>query len=407
MKRVVVTGIGIHSCIGNSIDEVRNSLFNGKSGIVFDKVRKEMGFRSALTGKVDMPDLKGKISRRERIGMAEEGFYAYAATEQAFNQAKIDLDFLEKNEVGILYGNDSSAKAVVESAEIMREKKDTMLLGSGAIFQGMNSTVTMNLATIFKLRGINFTVSGACASGSHAIGIGYFMIKHGFQDIVLCGGAQEVNPESMASFDGLSAFSIRENEPEKASRPFDIHRDGLVPSGGAASLILESYESAVKRGAPILAEVAGYGFSSNGSHISVPNVDGPLRSLNMAVEQSGLKITEIDYVNAHATATPVGDMNEAKAIDMAFGDHKPYISSTKSMTGHECWMAGASEAVYSIIMMNNGFVAPNINLTEPGDEAKSLNITPIAVQMKVDTVLSNSFGFGGTNSTIILKKFVK
>lgn len=407
MKRVVVTGIGIHSCIGNSIDEVRNSLFNGKSGIVFDKVRKDMGFRSALTGKVEMPDLKGKISRRERVGMAEEGFYSYAATEQAFSQAKIDLDFLEKNEVGILYGNDSSAKAVVESAEIMREKKDTMLLGSGAIFQGMNSTVTMNLATIFKLRGINFTVSGACASGSHAIGIGYFMIKHGFQDIVLCGGAQEVNPESMASFDGLSAFSTRENEPEKASRPFDIHRDGLVPSGGAASLILESYESAVKRGAPILAEVAGYGFSSNGSHISVPNVDGPLRSLNMAVEQSGLKITEIDYVNAHATATPVGDMNEAKAIDMAFGEHKPYISSTKSMTGHECWMAGASEAVYSIIMMNNGFVAPNINLTEPGEEARPLRITPVTVETKVDTVLSNSFGFGGTNSTIILKKFVK
>lgn len=407
MRRVVVTGIGIHSCIGNSIDEVRNSLFNGKSGIVFDKVRKDMGFRSALTGKVEMPDLKGKISRRERVGMAEEGFYSYAATEQAFEQAKIDLDFLEKNEVGILYGNDSSAKAVVESAEIMREKKDTMLLGSGAIFQGMNSTVTMNLATIFKLRGINFTVSGACASGSHAIGIGYFMIKHGFQDIVLCGGAQEVNPESMASFDGLSAFSTRESEPEKASRPFDIHRDGLVPSGGAASLILESYESAVKRGAPILAEVAGYGFSSNGSHISVPNVDGPLRSLNMAVEQSGLKIKEIDYVNAHATATPVGDMNEAKAIDMAFGDYKPYISSTKSMTGHECWMAGASEAVYSIIMMNNGFVAPNINLTEPGEEARPLRITPVTVETKVDTVLSNSFGFGGTNSTIILKKFVK
>lgn len=407
MRRVVVTGIGIHSCIGNTVEEVRESLFNGRSGIVFDKIRKEMGFRSALTGKVDMPDLKGKISRRERIGMAEEGFYAYAATEQAFNQAGIDIDFLEKNEVGILFGNDSSAKAVVESAEIMREKKDTMLLGSGAIFQGMNSTVTMNLATIFKLRGINFTVSGACASGSHAIGIGYFMIKHGFQEIVLCGGAQEVNPESMASFDGLSAFSTRESEPDKASRPFDIHRDGLVPSGGAASLILESYESAVKRGAPILAEVAGYGFSSNGSHISVPNVDGPLRSLNMAVEQSGLKITDIDYVNAHATATPVGDMNEAKAIDMAFGDHKPFVSSTKSMTGHECWMAGASEAVYSIIMMHNGFVAPNINLTEPGEEARSLKITPVTVQTKVDTVLSNSFGFGGTNSTIILRKFVK
>lgn len=407
MRRVVVTGIGIHSCIGYSIDEVRDALFKGKSGIVFDKERKDLGFRSALTGKVNMPDIKGKVSRRERIGMADQGIYAYASTDQAFSQAKMDLDFLEKNEVGILFGNDSSAKAVIDSADIMKEKKDTMLLGSGAIFQAMNSTVTMNLATIFKLRGINFTVSGACASGSHAIGLGYLMIRTGLQEIVLCGGAQEVNHHSMASFDGLSAFSTRESEPEKASRPFDINRDGLVPSGGAASLVLESYESAVKRGVPILAEVVGYGFSSNGSHISVPNVGGPLRSLQMAIRDSGLNIKEIDYVNAHATATPVGDMNEAKAIDLAFGDHKPLISSTKSMTGHECWMAGASEAVYSIIMMHNDFVAPNINFSQPGEEAKSLNITPVTVETKVETVLSNSFGFGGTNSTLILKKFVR
>ncbi|HQI04284.1 MAG TPA: beta-ketoacyl-[acyl-carrier-protein] synthase family protein [bacterium] len=407
MRRVVVTGMGIHSCIGYSIDEVRDSLFKGKSGIVFDPERKQLGFRSALTGKVDMPDIKGKVSRRERVGMADEGIYAYAATDQAFIQAKIDMDFLEKNEVGILYGNDSSAKAVIDAADIMREKKDTMLLGSGAIFQGMNSTVTMNLATIFKLRGINFTISGACASGSHAIGLGYLMIRSGLQEIVLCGGAQEVNHHSMASFDGLSAFSTRESEPEKACRPFDKDRDGLVPSGGAASLILESYESAVKRGVPILAEVIGYGFSSNGSHISVPNVDGPFRSLNMAIKDSGLDLRDIDYVNAHATATPVGDMNEAKAIDLAFGEHKPYVSSTKSMTGHECWMAGASEAVYSVIMMHNDFVAPNINFSQPGEEAKPLNITPVTVEMKVNTVLSNSFGFGGTNSTLILRKFVK
>lgn len=407
MRRVVVTGIGIHSCIGYSVDEVRDSLFKGKSGIVFDPERKALGFRSGLTGKVDIPDLKGKVSRRERVGMADEGMYAYAATDQAFTQAKIDMDFLEHNEVGILYGNDSSAKAVIDAADIMREKKDTMLLGSGAIFQGMNSTVTMNLATIFKLRGINFTISGACASGSHAIGLGYLMIRSGLQEIVLCGGAQEVNHHSMASFDGLSAFSTRESEPEKACRPFDKDRDGLVPSGGAASLILESYESAVKRGVPILAEVIGYGFSSNGSHISVPNVDGPFRSLNMAIKDSGLDLRDIDYVNAHATATPVGDMNEAKAIDLAFGEHKPYVSSTKSMTGHECWMAGASEAVYSVIMMHNDFVAPNINFSQPGEEAKPLNITPVTVEMKVNTVLSNSFGFGGTNSTLILRKFVK
>ncbi len=405
MRRVVVTGIGIHSCIGNSVEEVRDSLFKGKSGIVFDQERKDVGFRSALTGKVEIPSLKGKLSRRERVGLAEEGIYAYAATEQAFDQAKIDMDFLEKNEVGILYGNDSSAKAVIESTDTMREKKDTMLLGSGAIFQAMNSTITMNLATIYKLKGINFTISGACASGSHSLGIGYFMIKYGFQDMILVGGGQEVNYYSMASFDGLSAFSTREDTPEQASRPFDATRDGLVPSGGAASLVIESLESAQKRGAPILAEVIGYGFSSNGSHISVPNVDGPTVSLRRSLEDAGITPKEVDYINAHATSTPVGDMNEAQAIDTVFGEHKPLVSSTKSMTGHECWMAGASEAVYSIIMMQNGFVAPNINFSQPCEEAKPLNITAETVETDLDTIVSNSFGFGGTNSTIVLRKF--
>lgn len=405
MRRVVVTGIGIHSCIGNSADEVKKSLFNGKSGIVFDQERKDIGFRSALTGKVEMPSLKGRLKRRERVGLAEEGIYAYVATEQAFEQAKIDMDFLENNEMGILYGNDSSAKAVIESTDTMREKKDSMLLGSGAIFQAMNSTITMNLATIYRLKGINFTISGACASGSHSLGIGYFMIKHGFQDMILVGGGQEVNYYSMASFDGLSAFSTQEDEPEKASKPFDAKRDGLVPSGGAASLVIESLESAQKRGAPILAEVIGYGFSSNGSHISVPNVAGPTVSLKRALEDAGIDPKEVDYINAHATSTPVGDMNEAQAINAVFGDHKPFVSSTKSMTGHECWMAGASEAVYSVIMMRNGFVAPNINLTEPCDEAKPLNLTAKTVEANLDTVVSNSFGFGGTNSTIVLRKF--
>ena len=405
MRRVVVTGIGIHSCIGNSVEEVRDSLFKGKSGIVFGQERKDVGFRSALTGKVEIPSLKGKLSRRERVGLAEEGIYAYAATEQAFDQAKIDMDFLEKNEVGILYGNDSSAKAVIESTDTMREKKDTMLLGSGAIFQAMNSTITMNLATIYKLKGINFTISGACASGSHSLGIGYFMIKYGFQDMILVGGGQEVNYYSMASFDGLSAFSTREDTPEQASRPFDATRDGLVPSGGAASLVIESLESAQKRGAPILAEVIGYGFSSNGSHISVPNVDGPTVSLRRSLEDAGITPKEVDYINAHATSTPVGDMNEAQAIDTVFGEHKPLVSSTKSMTGHECWMAGASEAVYSIIMMQNGFVAPNINFSQPCEEAKPLNITAETVETDLDTIVSNSFGFGGTNSTIVLRKF--
>lgn len=347
-RRVVITGMGIYSCLGKTLDEVKESLYNGKSGIIFDPVRKEMGFRSALTAKLEIPDLKGQLSRSQRVYMPEEAKYAYVATCEALKNANIDMDYLEKNEVGLLYGNDSTADAVVKSVDTMREKKDTTLVGSGAIFQSMNSTVTMNLGCIFKLRGINLTVSGACASSSHAIGLGSLLIKWGLQDCIVCGGAQEVNPYSIGSFDGISAFSIREDDPTKASRPFDRDRDGLVPGGGAATVIIESYEHAVKRGAPILAEVIGYGFSSNGDHMSQPNVDGPSRSLQMAIREAGIDIRTIGYLNAHATSTPVGDRQEAKAIFNVFGDHKPEVTSTKAMTGHEMWMAGASEVVYSM-----------------------------------------------------------
>jgi 3-oxoacyl-[acyl-carrier-protein] synthase-1 len=267
----------------------------------------------------------------------------------------------------------------------------------------MNSTVTMNLSVIFNLRGINFTVSGACASGSHAVGMAYLLVKSGLQDCVVCGGAEEVNLYSMGSFDGLSAFSTRESDPQAASRPFDRDRDGLVPSGGAATLVVESYDSAIARGATILGEIVGYGFSSNGDHISVPNVEGPARSLRMALRDSGLDIESIGYVNAHATSTPVGDYNEAQAIDAVFGTNKPYVTSTKSQTGHEMWMAGASEIVYSMLMMKGGFIAPNLNY-ENGDEFSSkLNIPSKRVDVQFDAFLSNSFGFGGTNSTIIVK----
>jgi 3-oxoacyl-[acyl-carrier-protein] synthase-1 len=258
---------------------------------------------------------------------------------------------------------------------------------------------------MFKLKGINFTVSGACASGSHSIGLGYFLIMHGWQDTIICGGAQEINPLSMGAFDGLSAFSIRENEPEKASRPFDRDRDGLVPSGGAATVILEDLESALKRGAPILGEVIGYGFSSNGEHISQPNVDGPKRAIVMAMKQSQLKQKEVDYINAHATSTPIGDMNEAKAIYEAFSKARPFVSSTKAMTGHECWMAGASEIVYSMIMMQNSFVAPNINFENPDEDSAKLNIASKTIDTQINCFLSNSFGFGGTNSSLIVQKY--
>ncbi len=404
MGRVVITGMGIYSCLGENLNEVKESLYAGKSGIVYDQERKDFGYRSALTGFIKDPDIKKLLSRRQRISMGQEAQFAYIATLEALNNAQINEQYLGDNEVGILYGNDSTSQSVIESIDKIREKKDTTLVGSGAIFKAMNCTVTMNLATIFKLKGINLTVSAACASGSQSVGLGYQLIKSGLQDCVICGGTQEVNKYAMGSFDGLGVFSIRENDPIKASRPFDKNRDGLVPSGGAATLILESYESAIKRGAPILGEVVGYGFSSNGEHISTPNVDGPSRAMRMALKQAKLLPEHIDYVNAHATSTPVGDQNEAKAIHNIFGESLPYVSSTKSMTGHECWMAGASEIVYSMLMMQNSFIAPNINLDETDDDSKKLNLVKETLDKNIDVFLSNSFGFGGTNSVIIVKK---
>lgn len=403
-RRVVITGMGIWSCIGKNKEEVKESLYNGKSGVGLEKERLEYGYRSGLTGIVERPKLKGVIDRRLRVGLSEEAEYAYMAAKEAFEEAKVSDAYLKENEVGIIFGNDSSAKPVIEAANIMAEKHDSALLGSGLIFQSMNSTVNMNLSTIFHLKGVNFTISSACASGSHSIGIAYMLIKQGLQDMVLAGGAQETNYFSMATFDALSAFSIRMDEPTKASRPFDKDRDGLIPSGGAAALVLEDYDHAVARGANILAEVVGYGFSSNGGGISQPSDDGSIKAMTRAMEDAGVTADEIDYINAHATSTPQGDDYEAIALDRLFNGKKALISSTKSMTGHECWMAGASEAVYSVIMMQNNFVAPNINLDVPSENAKNLNIARETVNMPLDIVLSNSFGFGGTNSALVIKK---
>ena len=403
-RRVVITGMGIWSCLGQNLNEVKESLHAGRSGIGVEKERLEYGYRSGLTGIVPRPQLKSILDRRMRVGLSEEAEYAYMASRQAFEQAAIDDDYLHKNEVGILFGNDSSAKPVIEAARIMDEKHDSALLGSGLIFQSMNSTVTMNLSTIFHLRGINFTVSAACASGSHSIGLGYLLIRQGLQDAVLCGGAQEVNYYSMATFDALSAFSVRMDDPTKASRPFDRDRDGLIPSGGAAALVLEEYEHAVRRGAPILAEVCGYGFSSNGGGISQPSDDGSVIAIRRALDAAGMQPDEIDYVNAHATSTPQGDMYEAIALDRVFHGTHALISSTKSMTGHECWMGGASEIVYSTLMMQHNFVAPNINLEHPDEYAAKLKLTAVTVDTQVDTVLSNSFGFGGTNNALVIRK---
>jgi len=403
MNRVVITGIGIYSCIGKNQKEVLNSLYIGKSGIGTDPRRKEMGFRSSLTGLIETPDLKSQLDRKHRVTLPDVGAFAYVATHEALGQARLDLDYLEKHIAGILYGNDSTAESVIQGVDIIRAKKDTVLVGSGSVFKSMNSTVSMNLSVIFKLKGINMTLSAACASGSHAIGLGAMMIQQGFQDLIICGGAQEVNPYAVGSFDGISAFSTREDEPQKASRPFDKDRDGLVPSGGAATVILESYESALKRNAPILGEIVGYGFSSNGEHMSNPNSEGLRRSLEMAMKQAGMSRNDIPYINAHATSTWIGDSMEAKAISRVFGDAKPYVASTKAMTGHEMWMAGASEIVYSVLMMQNDFIAPNINFEVPDEDSALLNIPAKRVDVTFDVFLSNSFGFGGTNSSLIVK----
>ncbi len=403
MRRVVVTGMGIWSCLGTNLEEVKQSLYEGRSGIGIEQERITYGYQSALTGIVQKPELKKLLHRRLRAGLSEEAEYAFMAARECFEQAGVDEEFLLNNEIGVIFGNDSSAKPVIEAANIMAEKHDSELLGSGLIFQSMNSTVNMNLSTIFHLRGVNFTISSACASGSHSIGIGYLLIKQGLQDRVLVGGAQETNFYSMATFDALGAFSKRMDEPTKASRPFDRDRDGLIPSGGAAALLLEDYDSAVARGANIIAEVTGYGFSSNGGGISQPSDDGSVLAMNRALADAGVTVDDIDYVNAHATSTPQGDQFEAIALNRMFNGKRALISSTKGMTGHECWMAGASEAVYSILMMKNNFVAPNINFENPDEYSAPLNLATKTVDMEINTVLSNSFGFGGTNSALVLK----
>jgi 3-oxoacyl-[acyl-carrier-protein] synthase-1 len=397
--------MGIYSCLGTSLAEVAAALYAGKSGIGIDPARGAYGYRSQLTGIVARPTLKGWLDRRQRMSLSEEGEYACMAARETLSTAGLDPDSPAGCEAGVIFGNDSSTQAVVECHEIMRDKKDSLLIGSGGVFRSMTSTVSMNLAAIFGLRGVNMTVSAACASSAHAVGLGYVFIRDGMQEMILCGGAQETNVYSMAGFDGLGAFSMRMDDPAGASRPFDAARDGLVPGGGAAGLLLEEAESAARRGATVYGEVLGYGFSSNGGAVSQPGEEGARRAMECALADAGLHVRDIDYINAHATSTPQGDRCEALALDRLFGTQKTPVSSTKSMTGHECWMAGASEAVYSLLMMKNGFIAPNLNLETPDEAARNLCLITQTAERRIDRFLSNSFGFGGTNCTLIIGKY--
>ena len=399
--RVAVTGLGILSCIGNSKAEVTNSLELGRSGIVSDDLRIEKGFRSSLTGKIKnfSPENLG-LKRKQMRTMCEPALYAYSAAFDAISDAGLKPEELETSRCGIIFGNDSTVKAGVECIDTARKYKGTRDIGTGAIFRLMNSTITMNLAQIFKIRGANWTISSACSSGSNALGQAYMLIKSGLQDIVIAGGAQETNWMAIAGFDSLGAFSTNP-DPEKACSPFDAARDGLVPSGGGASLVIENLDHARSRGARIYGIIRGYGFSSEiGSNLSESNSQGVGMAIENALISAKLDAGQIDYINAHATSTRSGDRIEAMAIHRIFGTRVP-VSSTKSMTGHECWMSGASEAIYTILMAQQGFLAPNINFHGFEPDFPEINVIKETRAHTINHAISNSFGFGGTNAAIV------
>lgn len=403
MHRVAITGIGIVSCLGNTVEAVGEALKAGRSGIVIDEERRKLGFMGSLTGAISGFDPCAHLSKKQRKTMPDFAVQAHAAAFDAISMSGLDAEEIQSPETGLIFGCDSSCIAGIEQVDLLRERGETSQISSGHIFRSMTSCVTMNLNTLFKTQGACWTISSACSSSGHAVGQSADLIAFGRQERVICGGAQEINWQSMCSFDALGAFSTRLDDPTRASRPFDKMRDGLVPGGGAAAIVLERYDLAEARGAVILGEIGGYAFSSDGSNISVPSQDGLQRAMRKAINLAGLKECDIDYVCAHATSTPAGDAAEARNISAVFGPHTPPVSSLKSMTGHELWMSGASQVVYSTIMAQQGFIAANINFTEPDDFSARLNIITERIDRSPRRVLCNSAGFGGTNSCLVLK----
>ena len=405
MHRVVVTGMGAVSCLGLTLDEISQSLQAGRSGVGLDLDRKTRGFRSMLTAKLPVVDFRTELDRQARKFMPEQAATTAVATKRAMEAAALKRDDVARDDVGVIVGSDSSAWTIYEMIDTLKEYKESRFLGSNTVIRAMNSTVSMNLGPFLGCRGINLTLSAACSSGAHAVGLAYRLVRSGEQRIVFAGGAQETNWFAMVAFDALGTFSMREDDPTRACRPFDRGRDGLVPGGGGAMLVLESLESAAARGAPIYGEVLSYAFSSDGDHLTLPTGDGALRCMKDALRQAGVRPSDVDYVKAHATSTPVGDRAEATAINAVFGADGPPVSSTKSMTGHECWMAGASEILYALLMVRDRFIAPNLNFEGFDAETPPINVTPLTQRGDVRTVLANSFGFGGTNACVVLRRF--
>ena len=402
MKNVVITGVGIKSCIGNTYADVLDSLQNGKSGIISNNTYQEMGFRSCVSGSMNI-ELKDLIDRKLLRFMGETAAYSYLAALDAIEMSGISSDVLSNPRVGIVAGSGgASTRTQTITADITREKGPKRI-GPYAVTKTMGSTVAAILGTAFKLQGVNYSISSACSTSAHCIGHGSDLIKSGQQDIVIVGGGEDEHWSSSSLFDAMGALSSNYNEtPKLASRAFDKNRDGFVISGGAGMLVLEEEEHAKKRGANILATLSGYFANSDGYDMVAPSGEGAERCMQGALKSSG---GSVDYINAHGTSTPVGDLAELGAIQRVFGANAPIISSTKSMTGHSLGATGAQEAIYSIMMINEGFIAPSINIDDMVDEAAGLEINQETREQKLNSVMSNSFGFGGTNATLILSRY--
>jgi len=401
MKNVVVTGMGIVSCIGSGLDAVLSSLKNGKSGIRHNPVYKEMGFRSHVSGSIEL-NLSDLIDRKVLRFMSEASGFAYLAAQEALDYSGIDLESIDASRIGIVAGSGgASSAAQIEASDVAREKGPKRI-GPYAVTKTMGSTVSAILGTTLKLKGVNYSISSACSTSAHCIGHAAELIQLGKQDMVVAGGAEQEHWTSSSMFDAMGALSSQYNAtPEKASRAFDVNRDGFVIAGGSGMLILEEEEHATKRNAPIIARLKGYCANSDGYDMVSPSGEGAVRCMSNALNEYG---GEIDYINAHGTSTPVGDLAELRAIKSVFGGKSPLIGSTKSMTGHSLGATGAQEAIYSILMMNNNFIAPSINIDELVEEANGLNIAQSMIERKIQAVMSNSFGFGGTNASLIFTK---
>ncbi len=402
MERVVITGLGLISCLGRDRAEITTSLREGTPGLVRDPRRVEMGFQSPLTGALRDFDPRRWVSRKERRAMGEPALYAACAALEALDHAGLARDALRGPDYGVVFGNDSTCGAAYDYGTRTMAEGSTRSLGASAVVECMNSSPNINLSVLLGTQGACWTVSAACASGAHSVGQAWSLVATGQQQAVVCGGTQELHWAGMAGFDALGTFSTWEGDPAQAVRPFSEDRMGLVPSGGGAALVVESLAHARARGAPILAEILAYAFSSDGSHVTTPSGAGAARCVRTALRRARVGAGEIEYVNAHAAGTPVGDRVEAQAILEVFGAGCPPVSSTKALTGHECWMAGASELAYTLLMCHGGFLAPNLNYSAPEAGLEALDVITSTRQQRAQLVLSNSFGFGGTNAAIVL-----